>query len=209
MIIKDEITEENGQMSRDSATVCEYDNYVIPEQGEDTPENRSLRKQHMISFRKMAAAYRMKNDWKKTPAIVKYIGKNSDKFSTGQEYEAFFIEYWQGTRNSLHVRGNDGLVTDFNPLEDFEIIKDSDNLLNNYEAYIRCISNNLPGLTEGKVYKAIGRDSDGLYLVMDDSYDCYFYPPELFVIESDKHGILSRRSVYYSYRAKNDEVKKY
>ena len=27
----------------DDLEVCEYDNYIIPEQGEDTPENRILR----------------------------------------------------------------------------------------------------------------------------------------------------------------------
>ena len=28
------------------------------------------------------------------PARVKYIGTDSDKFTTGKEYEAFFLEYW-------------------------------------------------------------------------------------------------------------------
>ena len=59
-----------------------------------------------------------------------------EKFTNGKRYEAFFLEYWKGVRDSLHVRGNDGRVTDFNPFEDFIVISDDDNLLNNYEANI-------------------------------------------------------------------------
>lgn len=145
------------------------------------------------------------------PAIVKYIGENSKKFTHGKTYEAFFVEYWEGKRDSLHVRGDDGKVTDFNPLEDFEIISDEDNLLNDYEAIVRCKTHDyedeIVGLSYGKQYKAIGRDREGLYLVMDESYCCYFYPPDTFEIVEDKHGILNHRSVYYSYHG-GDEVKK-
>ena len=138
------------------------------------------------------------------PAVVKYIGLDTEQFTYGNEYEAFFLEYWQGKRDSLHVRGNNGEITDFNPFEDFEVISDEGNLLNDYEAIVRCITrrydDEILALTFGKEYKAIGRDKDGLYLVMDDSCDCYFYPPEFFEIVSDEHGILSYQSVYYSYR---------
>ena len=68
-------------------------------------------------------------------------------------------------------------ITDFNPLENFEGLEDTDSVLN--------------------TYKAIGRDRDGLYLVMDDSHDCYFYPPTCFEIVSDEYDILSHRSVYF------------
>lgn len=146
------------------------------------------------------------------PAIVKYIGEDDKKFTHGKTYEAFFVEYWEGKRDSLHVRGDDGRVTDFNPLEKFEVIFDEDNLLNNYEAVVRCktheYEDDIAGLTYGKDYKAIGRDREGLYLVMDESYCCYFYPPDIFEIVEDKHGILNRRSVYYSYHG-GDEVTKY
>ena len=102
-------------------------------------------------------------------AIVKYVGSDSDKFTNGNEYDAFFLEYWDGKRDSLHVRGNDGRVTDFNPFEDFEVVSDEDNLLNDHEAKVRCINPKygdlIAGLTFGKEYKAIGRDKDGLYLV--------------------------------------------
>jgi hypothetical protein len=57
-------------------------------------------------------------------------------------------------------------------------------------------------------YRAVGenynslwdsRDKDGMYLVMDDTYCCYFYKPELFEIISDPYGILIEQSIYYSY----------
>ena len=60
----------------------------------------------------------------------------------------------------------------------------------------------------GSEYKAIGRDKDGMYLVMDESYCCYFYEPDCFEVIEDKHGILSRRSVYHSYDG-GDEIQKY
>lgn len=138
------------------------------------------------------------------PAIVKYIGSDSDKFINGKCYEAFFLEYWQGERDSLHVRGEDGEITAFNSFSDFEVISDEDNLLNDHETIVRCLThqydNLVSGLTYGKEYKAIGRDKDGLYLVMDDSYDCYFYPPDIFEVLEDEHGILDRQSVYYSFK---------
>ena len=152
----------------------------------------------------------MENGFK--PAIVRYIGTSDEQFTNGQTYEAFFVEYWEGERNSLHVRGNNGRVTDFNPLEDFEIISDEDNLLNFNEATVRCITHEfddlLSGVTYGEEYKESGRDKDGMYLVLDDSNCCYFYPASDFEIVADEHNILSRRSVYYSYNG-GDEVKKY
>jgi hypothetical protein len=135
------------------------------------------------------------------PAIVRYAGVKNEKFTPGNEYEAFFVEYWQGQRNSLHVRGNDGKITDYNSFEDFVVLSDEDNLLNDYEATVRCITDKYDdiSLVSGSVYKAIGCDKDGLYLVMDESFDCYFYPSEDFEIVCDEHGILKRQSIYYSY----------
>ena len=74
------------------------------------------------------------------PAVVRYNAKSNCKFTKGKLYEAYFIEYWEGERTSLHVRGNDGTITNFNHLEDFEIISDEGNLLNDYEATIQCIT---------------------------------------------------------------------
>jgi hypothetical protein len=149
------------------------------------------------------------------PAIVRYEGKSEGskgKFTHGKCYEAFFLEYWEGVRDSLHVRGDDGLVTDFNKFEDFTVISDDDNLLNDYEAIVRCVTHDyddeLFDLNYDVEYKAIGRDKDGMYLVMDESYCCYFYEPDCFEIVEDKHGILSRRSVYYSYNG-GDEIQKW
>ena len=147
------------------------------------------------------------------PAVVEYQGISNEKFTNGNRYEAFFLEYWEGVRNSLHVRGNDGRVTDFNPFEDFIVISDDDNLLNDYEATVRCITHRLDnligGLTYGEEYKAIGRDKAGMFLVKDDSTCCYFYPPSDFTIMDDPHGILARRSVYYSYYGGDDEMQKF
>ena len=141
--------------------------------------------------------------YNKKPAQVKYIGASSEKFTNGKTYNAYFLEYWQGERNSLHVMDNSGKISDFNPFEDFEVIEDEDNVLNTYEATVKCIAreydDNSFDLTYGNLYKAIGREKDGLFLVMDDSYDCYFYSPRCFEIISDEHGLLSHRSIYYSY----------
>ena len=138
------------------------------------------------------------------PAVVRYNAKSNRKFTKGKLYEAYFIEYWEGERTSLHVRGNDGTITDFNPLEDFEVISDEGNLLNNYEATVQCITHKydhlICGITFGKEYKVIGRDKNGLLLVMDDSYCCYFYPNDVFKIINDPYGILEETSVYYNFR---------
>lgn len=141
--------------------------------------------------------------WDKKPAIVQYIGRSNKIFTHGKQYEAFFVEYWEGVRNSLHVRNNDGVITDFNPLEDFEIVSDVDHVLNDHEAIVRCITHKhedrISGLLFGKEYKAIGCDKDSLYLVKDESGCCYFYSPHDFEIINDEHGILSHRSVFYNY----------
>lgn len=138
------------------------------------------------------------------PAVVRYNAKSNRKFTKGKLYEAYFIEYWEGERTSLHVRGNDGTITDFNPLEDFEVISDEGNLLNNYEATVQCITHKydhlICGITFGKEYKVIGRDKNGLLLVMDDSYSCYFYPNDVFKIIDDPYRILEETSVYYNFR---------
>ena len=38
---------------------------------------------------------------------------------------------------------------------------------------------------------------------MDESYDCYFYPADIFDIVSDEHDILSHRSVYYNFKGRD------
>lgn len=145
-----------------------------------------------------------KYSYNKKPAVVKYIGKEEkNKFSYGTLYEAYFLEYWQGERTSLHVKDNRGEITDFNPFEDFEIISDEDNVLNTYEAIVECLTHNfddkLFDIKYGKQYKALGMDKDGYYLIMDESYDCYFYPAGYFKIIDDKFDLLSHRTLYYNY----------
>ena len=87
------------------------------------------------------------------------------------------------------------------------MIADEDNVLNLHEAIVRCNTHKyddmIAGLRYGKEYKAIGRDKDGLYLVMDESCDCYFYPADIFEIVSDEHDILSHRSVYYNFNGRD------
>ena len=138
------------------------------------------------------------------PAVVRYNAKSSCKFTKGKLYEAYFIEYWEGKRTSLHVRGNDSTITDFNHLEDFEIISDEGNLLNNYEATVQCITHKYDHfmccVTFGEEYKVIGRDKNRLILVMDDSYCCYLYPNDVFKSINDPYGILEETSVYYNFR---------
>lgn len=145
-----------------------------------------------------------KYSYNKKPAVVKYIGnEENNKFSYGTLYEAYFLEYWQGERTSLHVKDNRGEITDFNPFEDFEIISDEDNVLNTYEAIVECLTHNfddkLFNIKYGKQYKALGMDKDGYYLIMDESYDCYFYPAGYFKIIYDKFDLLSHRTLYYNY----------
>ena len=136
----------------------------------------------------------------KVPAKVRYIGPPSEEFTRGRVYPAYFLEYWQGKRESQHVRGDSGRISDFNLLGDFEVVEDGDHVLNCYEAVVKCVTHRYDGmrfgLTFGKEYKAIGRDRDGLYLVMDESSDCYFYPPDVFEVVSDAHDLLSHQSVY-------------
>lgn len=145
----------------------------------------------------------MKNTAGFTPARVKCISDDLKDFTKDKAYNAYFLEYWQGKRNSLHVENDDGDIVDFIPFEDFVVLEDKENVLNTYEATVQCITHEydskLFDLNYGKEYKAIGRDKNGMYLVMDESYDCYFYPASDFKVMSDPHHILTHTSVYYSY----------
>ena len=144
-----------------------------------------------------------KNSYNKKPAIVRYVSeKENSEFSYGKEYQAYFLEYCQGQRNSLHVKGNSGEITNFNLFEDFEVVSDEDNVLNTYEAIVECLTHNFDNrlfeIKYGKQYKALGRDKDGLYLIMDESYDCYFYAAGYFKIIEDKYDLLTHCSLYYN-----------
>ena len=54
-----------------------------------------------------------------------------NRFVFGTIYNAYYLEYWQGKRDSLHVKGEDGVIDYFIPLSDFEIVSDEDNVLKN------------------------------------------------------------------------------
>ncbi|MBQ3125185.1 MAG: hypothetical protein IJC09_07195 [Clostridia bacterium] len=131
---------------------------------------------------------------------MKFIGEgkntNWGTFTHGKEYEAFLLEYWQGECKSLHARGDDGQITAFNSFDDFEVVSDENNVLNSYEAIVECVTHNCNEIKYGKRYKSIGCDKNGMYLVMDESFDCYFYPAEYFKILEDKNAILARCSLY-------------
>ena len=128
-------------------------------------------------------------------------------FEKNKIYNAYFLEYWQGYRDNLHVKGEDEEVNDFIPFGDFEVIEDTDNVLSTKEAIVKCISHNytneLLGITYGKEYRAIGIDRYGRYLVMDDSRDCYFYLPTMFEIVKDEHNILNPAKSLPIYDFKN------
>ena len=107
--------------------------------------------------------------------------------------------FWKGTCiTSLHVKGEDGQISDFIPICDFDIIEDRDDVLNTYEATVKCITQ-WCNLTYGKEYKAIGYNTSDSLLVMDDSDDCYFYPREYFEILEDNHGILDKERAFPVY----------
>ena len=116
------------------------------------------------------------------------------RFLFGHLYNAYFLEYWQGERTSLHVKGEDGAINDFNQLSDFEVVEDTDGVLNGHEATVRCVTHayegDLASLYYGREYKAIGFTKSGTILVMDESLDCYFYPHDAFEIVSDTYGVL-------------------
>lgn len=134
----------------------------------------------------------------------KMTDTRSKQFNYGKLYQARGLEYWEGVRNGLVVETNmDDGYESFIPFEDFEIVCDPDNVLNNYEAEVRCINPNYDEEYEikyGSVYKAIGMDREGYYLVMDGTYCCYFYPGKDFEILSDPDGVLGSESLCdYSY----------
>ena len=135
---------------------------------------------------------------KKKPALVKFIGDSkqyNDLVKTGDEYYAFFLEHWGNERSNLNVLDKSGDINDWYRLDDFEVIEDKDNVLNDYYAVVKCIkedvNKDLEAPKVGKEYQAIAvRSEDGLYLVQDESGLDYFYPPEMFEIISDPNGVL-------------------
>lgn len=123
-------------------------------------------------------------------------GSNQYRFIYGHLYNAYFLEFWQGERTSLHIKGEDGKIEDFIPFEDFEVVSDEDNVLNDNIAIVCCNTHNfenepLEDLTFGKEYKTIGFNEDNQLLVMDNTWDCYFYSRKYFDVIEDPNSILS------------------
>ena len=107
-------------------------------------------------------------------------------------YKAFFLDYCQGERNVIEVQTENGEVIDYVPINDFEIIEDRYNVLNDKIARIKCVNvNGQKDLQIGKEYIALKSNEDRtMFLVLDDSFDTYYYPKENFTVLDDKDKIL-------------------
>ena len=148
------------------------------------------------------------------PAKVEYVGGTNklNTFTVGNAYSAYFVEYWDGKRDNLHVRNNAGQIVDFVPMGDFRIISDPNGVLElDKEAHVRYIVKDEPdpeSLKYGKSYRALGCDKDGFYLVEDETGYCYFFEASNFEVVYDPYGLLSTESLYYSlYGDKFDKPK--
>ena len=143
--------------------------------------------------------------YKKKPAKVEYIESITHCYpniTSGKVYSAYFIEYWQGERRNLHLKNDKGVIDYWYDLKDFKIIEDVDYVLNFKEAKVRCIRESHSfselalgniELTNGKEYIAIGIGGGlmgGLCLILEVSYDHYFYPHAMFEIVSDPDNFL-------------------
>ena len=139
------------------------------------------------------------------PAIVRYTGdaeNDQGKFTKGAEYEAYTVEYWEGTRDALVAKDDEGMITTFNSADNFLVVSDPDNVLNDFEATVRCISNGFDEVFEmkyGSEYIATGMDQDGYYLVKDETGCSYYYSAGCFEIVKDPHGILNKQSLILGY----------
>lgn len=148
----------------------------------------------------------------KRPAKVKYNGEPSNEFDIDGIYNAYFVEYWQGTRNNLNVRNKLGEIVNFVDLADFEIIEDRFGVLRTGEAIVKAKKSSdagLSGVTKDREYRAIGlgiQHHHPYYLVLDNCYDNYFYPPDWFDIISDPDGVLDPMNGIYIYCWNRKEV---
>ena len=96
----------------------------------------------------------------------------------------FLRYYCQGKRDVLDIEAENGEILSFVPLNDFEIVSDKDNVLNNDYFLVKCIEDNVKDLTKNKVYKAL-KENDKCYYALDNSFDCYYYPKEYFEKDRD------------------------
>lgn len=96
----------------------------------------------------------------------------------------FLRYYCQGKRDVLDIEAENGEILSFIPLCDFETISDKDNVLNNDYFLVKCIKDNVKDLTKNKVYKAL-KENDKCYYLLDNSFDCYYYPKEYFEKDRD------------------------
>lgn len=140
---------------------------------------------------------------KKHAAIVRFIDDpnkyyNGDRTLTnGKHYNALFVEFFGIKRNNLWIINDLGEKEYFYQLEDFDIIKDIDEVLSDKRATLLCNKSEL-GITEGKKYRAIGKNETD-FLICDDRLQTTFFPKELFEILEDEHNILSDDFIAYNW----------
>ena len=112
-------------------------------------------------------------------------------FVLNKEYKAYFLDYCQGVRDVLEIESEKG-IQNFVPINDFIIVDNSDNALNNYYAIVKCAdSNGIKELVVGREYQALKISEDKrFYYVLDELKDCYYYPKYWFEIVEDDQNIL-------------------
>ena len=121
-------------------------------------------------------------------------------FIKGERYKAFFLDFCQGVRDVLEIEDANGEKLDFVPLEDFQVIDDKYDILQDKRAFVKCIAKR-PDLTLGEKYIALRLDeNNNSYYVLDNSKDCYYYDKKLFIVVEDKHMILTKQRIklYFS-----------
>lgn len=140
---------------------------------------------------------------KKHAAIVRFIdtpnnyANGKEELTNGKYYNALFLEYMGIKRNNLWIINDLGKAEYFYNFDDFEVIKDEDEILRNKYAMVKCIKDH-NGLTVGKNYHAIGKNNTD-YLIFDDWFDSTLYEKNLFIVISDEHNILSNDEIVYDF----------
>lgn len=139
----------------------------------------------------------------KKAAIVRFIDDPKKYFdgentlTNGKYYNALFTEFLGEKRNNLWIINDQGVPEYFYQLEDFDIIKDEDEILKDKHAIVLCKSSVL-GITEGRKYKAIGTNGTD-FLVCDDWFKTTYFPKEFFEIIEDKDNVLSLDFMAYDW----------
>ena len=126
------------------------------------------------------------NEWLYCIDCEKHAACSKSKFNyfkKNKEYKAYFLDYCQGQRDVLEVAAENGEILTYVPLADFEIVADEDNVLKDTYIMVKCIKATREDLTLNKKYKALKTDkANKCYYVLDNFWDCYYYPKDLFQV---------------------------